>query len=92
MPFFQKHINAFDSDLWRDDDQKRNVLVKYVIKSNMLMGKTRDDVKRILGQEDNYFPFDRWTYYIGKGLLGNRYMVLYFNENKVTKVRTEFRK
>lgn len=92
MSFLRKNINAFDSDLWKDDEQKRNILAKYLMKSNMLMGKTRDEVINLLGQEGNYFPFERWTYYIGNGILGSRYMVLYFKEDKVVKVLTGFRK
>ncbi len=92
MWLYHKNINDFDSEIWKQNDKKRNCFVRYVMKSNMALGKTKEDIKKLFGQEGNYFPFDRWTYFIGRGILGSRYLVFYFREEKVNKVKVELNK
>ena len=87
---FPRHIKSFDSELWLKYEHKRSVFLKYLVKTNMIFGKTKDEVKQLLGQEGNYIPFDRWTYFIGKGIFGSRYLVVYFKEEKVKGVKIEW--
>lgn len=92
MELFRKHVNSFDSQAWKVDENRRNCYVTYILKSKMTMGKTKEDIKNLFGEEGNYSPFDRWTYFIGKGFLWRKYLVFYFKEGKVDKVKVELSK
>lgn len=88
------HINEqkFDVEIWKENAKKRYLFVGYIMKSKMPLRKTKEEIRELFGQEGNYFPFDRWTYLIGKGILGNRYLVFYFCEDRVKKMKIEFNK
>ncbi len=82
----------FDKEKWKTDIEKRYELTDDLIDSGRLIGKTKEEVKELLGQEDLSFDGSRWTYYIGfkPSLFGIDPDVLEieFKDGKVSKCRT----
>jgi hypothetical protein len=80
----------FDKQKWISDKEKRYELSKEIIESEMLIGKTKSEVKQILGNEENDENSDLWNYYLGfkPGLFGIDPDVLdiEFKNGKVIKV------
>ena len=57
--------NDFDREKWLNDKEKRYELSEGIIDSKMLIGKTKIEVKQILGDEENSENSDLWNYYLG---------------------------
>ena len=55
----------FDRQKWISDKEKRYELSEEIIESEMLIGKTKAEVKQILGDEQNADDSDLWNYYLG---------------------------
>jgi amino acid transporter len=57
--------NNFDKQKWFSDKEKRYELSEDIIESKMLIGKTKAEVKQILGDGENIENNDLWNYYLG---------------------------
>ena len=57
--------NNFDRKKWFADEEKRYELSEDIIDSKLLIGKTKAEVRQILGNEENTDKSDHWTYYLG---------------------------
>jgi hypothetical protein len=57
--------NDFDKEKWFADKEKRYELSENLIKSKMLIGKTKSEVRQILGNEGNTDESNHWNYYFG---------------------------
>lgn len=57
--------NSFDKNKWRNETEKRYELSDDIIKSKMLIGKTGEEVKQILGFADYMENGDFAMYYLG---------------------------
>jgi hypothetical protein len=57
--------NDFDRQKWLNDKEKRYELSENIIESKLLIGKTKMEVKQILGDEENGDNSDLWNYYLG---------------------------
>lgn len=57
--------NDFDRQKWLNNKEKRYEFSKEIIESKMLIGKTKAEVKAILGDEGNSESSDLWNYYLG---------------------------
>lgn len=55
----------FDRQKWLTDKEKRYELSEEIIESKMLIGKTKAEVKQILGDEENIENSNLWNYYLG---------------------------
>ena len=55
----------FDKEKWFANKEKRYELSKNIIDSKMLIGKTKSEVRQILGDESNTDASDYWYYYLG---------------------------
>jgi hypothetical protein len=55
----------FDKEQWKTDLEKRYKLTDDLIDNRKLIGKTKEEIKELLGQEDVSLDGSRWTYYIG---------------------------
>ncbi|MBV5314325.1 MAG: hypothetical protein JZU47_13570 [Prolixibacteraceae bacterium] len=55
----------FDKEKWFSNKEKRFELSKDIIKSKMLINKTKAEVQQILGDEENSGKSDYWNYYLG---------------------------
>lgn len=55
----------FDQDQWFADKESRYELSEDIIDSNMLIGKTKSEVRQLLGDEGNAEESDYWYYYLG---------------------------
>ena len=55
----------FDKQKWHDDVEKRYELSEDLIDNEVLLGKTMDEVKRLLGDDYQESARDRWSYYLG---------------------------
>jgi amino acid transporter len=55
----------FDKQKWLTDKEKRYELSEEIIESKMLIGKTKAEVRQILGEEENLENNDLWNYYLG---------------------------
>jgi len=82
----------FDRERWFADEEKRYELSEDIIESEMLIGKTKAEVRQILGTgaESNTDDNDNWWYYLGfkPGMFNIDPDVLdiYFENGKVSKV------
>jgi outer membrane protein assembly factor BamE (lipoprotein component of BamABCDE complex) len=57
--------NDFDKEKWFADKETRYELSEDIIESEMLIGKTKSQVRQILGDENNTDQSDHWSYYLG---------------------------
>ncbi len=55
----------FDQQKWNENKEKRYELSQDIIESKMLIGKTKTEVRQLLGDEGNSNESDRWTYNLG---------------------------
>ena len=55
----------FDKQKWFADKEKRYELSEDIIDSKMLIGKTKSEVRQLLGDEGNTDESDYWNYYLG---------------------------
>lgn len=55
----------FDKERWRADTETRYEMTDDLIENDKLIGKTKDEVKKLLGQEEVSPDGSRWIYYIG---------------------------
>jgi len=55
----------FDKGKWLSDKEHRYKLSGHIIGSKMLIGKTKSEVRQLLGDEGNKDESDYWNYYLG---------------------------
>lgn len=55
----------FEQGKWFADKEKRYELSESIIESNMLIGKTKAEVRQLLGDEGNADGREYWSYYLG---------------------------
>jgi hypothetical protein len=55
----------FEKRDWAAHPDKRYEMFANIIESHMLIGKTKDQVKAILGNSENYSESNKWYYYLG---------------------------
>lgn len=82
--------NDFDAVKWKTDKEKRYELAKDLINSKRLIGMSKDEIRGLLGDEDNKNEDNEWTYYIGFipsiGNIDPNDIHIIFKNNKVTNV------
>ena len=84
--------NDFNEKQWLVNPDKRYELSKGIIKSKILIGKRKEQVKQMLGQGEpnNSDSTDNWEYYLGiKPEIGNidgDYLTIDFKNGKVINV------
>lgn len=85
--------NEFDRNKWLDDKEKRYEMSKDIVDSKLLIGKSKRDVRQLLGEEvngGNTNDNDDWHYYLGyvPAVFGIDYDMLdvYFENGKVVRV------
>ncbi len=57
--------HEFDKEKWFADKETRYELSENIIESKILIGKTKSEVRQILGVENNLDQSDYWSYYLG---------------------------
>lgn len=63
--FFKKKIKiVFSKTVWKNNREKRSLMVDDLIQQKILLNKTREEVLDILGFEFNDANSNIWTYYI----------------------------
>ena len=55
----------FDKEKWKTDIEKRYEMTDDLVDNEKLIGKTKEEIKELLGQEEVSMDSSRWTYYIG---------------------------
>lgn len=55
----------FDKEKWKSDIEKRYEMTDDLVDNEKLIGKTKEEIKELLGQEEVSLDGSRWTYYIG---------------------------
>lgn len=80
----------FSKEEWQIDKEKRYEFSENIINSKMLIGKSKEEVKQILGDEGNSNTSDNWSYYIGHipevGNIDPNSLCITFKDKKVAKV------
>ena len=81
----------FDKQKWKTNIENRYELSDDIIDSQFLIGKTKSEVKQLLGEPDGWSQDDNWSYYLGykPGIIGSidpDYLDIEFKNNKVVKV------
>jgi hypothetical protein len=57
--------NDFDKQKWFANKETRYELSNNIIESKMLIGKTKSEVRQLLGDEGNNNESNHWNYYLG---------------------------
>jgi hypothetical protein len=82
--------NEFDKQKWHKDIDKRYELSEDIIENEILLGKTTDEVKTLLGDDYQQSGPDTWSYYLGfkPQLFGidPDYLEIEFKDGRVIKV------
>lgn len=82
----------FDKEKWRTDIEKRYEMTDDLVDNEKLIGKSKKEIKELLGQEEVSMDSSRWTYYIGykPGVLGidPDILEIEFKDDKVVKCWT----
>lgn len=82
---------SFNKTAWLSDKEKRYEFSTEIINSKMLIGKTKAEVKDILGDDGNTDESDEWGYDIGYlpeiGNIDPSVLIIDFQNGKVTDVR-----
>jgi hypothetical protein len=55
----------FEKEKWRTDIEKRYEMTDDLVDNEKLIGKTKEEIIELLGQEENNLDSSLWTYYIG---------------------------
>ena len=80
----------FDKQKWIADKEMRYELSKDIIDSEILIGKTKAEVRQILGDDGNTDKSDHWYYYLGYrpgfANIDPDVLEIEFIDNKVVKV------
>jgi hypothetical protein len=88
MSFYPKY--SFDAGKWKDDRDERYELSGNLIESKILIGKTKSEIRQMLGDEENPETEDTWNYYLGMRPelfnLDPDYLEIDFKDNKVINV------
>ena len=88
ISFYPSH--DFDKQKWFDDHEKRYELSADIIDSKVLIGKSKEEIREMLGDEENSDLSDNWIYYLGFRpqlfVIDPDYLDLTFKNNKVIKV------
>jgi hypothetical protein len=89
--YYPKH--DFDREKWLSNKEKRYEMSKDIIEAKLLIGKSKNEVRQMLGEENNGSNAnedDYWRYYLGyvPAVIGIDYDVLdiYFENGKVVRV------
>lgn len=61
----QYPTHNFDAQVWFTDTERRYEISQDLIESEMLIGKTKSEVRQLLGDEGNVDESNRWAYYLG---------------------------
>jgi hypothetical protein len=81
--------DEFDKARWHTDKEKRYELSEDIIKSELLIGKSKAEVKQLLG-DDYDGTEDDWHYYLGFvpsiGGIDPDVLDIYFEGGKVVRV------
>jgi amino acid transporter len=63
MSYYPSH--DFNKQKWFADKEMRYELSEDIIESEMLIGKTKSEVRKLLGDDGNSEESDHWSYYLG---------------------------
>lgn len=82
----------FNEATWHADTEKRYEMTEDLIKCEVLSGKTKDEVQKILGNDFHEFIEEQWIYYIGArpGFhLESDILIIYFKDGRVERVEQQ---
>lgn len=88
--FFRKNLAEFDSNIWKSHPEKRKYYVKYILDNKLGIGKSKTEIENLFGQEKIYSE-DRWSYFINAKAKKKYSLAFYFENNKVVKIRKEYK-
>lgn len=63
LTYYPNH--DFNKEKWFADQEKRYELSEDIMDSEMLIGKTKTQVRQLLGDEGNMDEANNWSYYLG---------------------------
>lgn len=74
-----KEEKEFRIDLWNKFTSYRKKVVRTIIRQNCLVGKSKDEIIRLFGKEENYYDLNEWSYFVKKNLFGGEtYLLVHF--------------
>jgi|GEM_PF-1361216 len=90
MYFFVKQIPYFEEKIWRHHINERPKYLDFILQDVWIIDKTKEEIMCLFGEEGNYLNSDRWSYLVGKNFwYRNRYLAIYFEDNRVDMVTLE---
>jgi len=93
MNYYPKR--SFNHNDWMVDKDERYELSDDIINSKVLVGKTKSDIRTLLGNKGNKDNLDEWTYDLGtKPEILNidpSVLIIYFEKGKAIRVEQQYR-
>lgn len=84
----------FDSKTWKTKPLKRKYFVRNIVKKQIAIGKTKEEIEKLFGMENNLVENSRWSYYIYRDFWNKSkdyVLALYFEDGKVARTEIECR-
>ena len=91
LPFFVKEFNSND---WKENPRKRKQFLKSILRDEIPIGKTKEEIIDLFGMEKNIRNKNRWSYFLYKSKWPNRrtfVLAMYFKKDKVERIEVEYR-
>ncbi|GEN78090.1 hypothetical protein [Chryseobacterium hagamense] len=87
-------IKKFNSYEWKNQQQKRRYYVRSILNTQLILGKTSEEVEELLGKNESCSRVaNRWTYTLYNETKTRRkyFLVVYFEHHIAVKVRKEYK-
>ena len=76
----------FDKEKWETNTKKRYAMSKDIIENDLLIGKTKDEIIILLGDDFDSNSENHITYYFGSAGLHIYFLDIFFEDGRVIKV------
>lgn len=85
LTYFGLGTTKFDSKIWQNSPRRRKCFVKYIIESQMCIGKNAKQIVDLLGIDRKVYSHGVWSYYAPSFSFssGKRYLNLHFDSNNI---------
>lgn len=90
--FIRKFLRKpFNSNRWKNDIRQRKYYIDDILENLYCLGLQPENVHRLFGPNESYnvYSFNRWSYFVDKRNKRKLYLAIYFENNKVAKMKYE---
>lgn len=82
---------SFNSKNWKRDRKRRKYYIDDIVDNIDYLGKNRVEIEELLGPNESYniYLFNRWSYFVENRNKRKFYLAIYFENDKVAKIKYE---